>query len=293
MAAVDRLTLTAAAISDILDEARRLNGNGAMFLHGYGIGPTPEKISIAEWPPETAIIRTPEGGALSIPCNNNRKQDNTPVSHVRIPPAYTHNGVLVLLANDTTTRKAFKEMSDCCACTMEREPEDYTAWHTVQASGYDPVTGAFILTLEGFSNAHSGLYECLHSNGSQLVMTQRYWVSATLKRHEVFSPPMQNVTVRYGEPAKMECPVRFKFLPGDLVTRFLWRKGRYVANMPPGTPPVIYTDASQPDFDGVVRFSFGINAQNQCLSAMMIPRVKWTDAGWYECWFRINDRLDE
>ncbi|XP_055356019.1 uncharacterized protein LOC129601273 [Paramacrobiotus metropolitanus] len=149
--------------------------------------------------------------------------------------------------------------------------------------------GAFSILLPNFTYAATGLYECLHSNGSQRVVTQR-WVSATLFRHNVFDPPMQNVTVRYGDPAAMVCGVRFNFLPGYLKTRFLWRSGGYLL-MADSIPAVADQARSWWGFYG--RFEFGIDDAGRCSSTMKINRVTWKDAGRYECWFRISDRLDE
>ncbi|XP_055348483.1 uncharacterized protein LOC129595457 [Paramacrobiotus metropolitanus] len=162
--------------------------------------------------------------------------------------------------------------------------------HPVRVENYDVASGAFTIALMNFTYSHSGLYECLHSNGSQLVVTKRYYVSATLVRHNVFQPPMQNVTVRHGDPAEMACAVRFNFLPGELATRFLWRSERHLMiadSIPEGAKKAkLY-------WGFVGSFGFGVDDEGRCSSTMQIESVTWEDAGRYECWLRINGRFDE
>ncbi|XP_055352202.1 uncharacterized protein LOC129598359 [Paramacrobiotus metropolitanus] len=196
-------------LNQILNEAKKSNGNGSMFLRGYGRPPSTPRFPTAEWPPNTEIIRAPERGELVIPCNNTNNLQQ--VSHVSIPPAYTYNGKLYPVnENDTVGDGYAAGKHSCCNCTPEASSRGFVrrSW---SVSEYDPATGAFAITLHNFTAFASGLYECLHSNGRQLVVTQRYGVIATLLRHEVFDPPMQNVTVRLGDPAEMVCPVRFNF----------------------------------------------------------------------------------
>ncbi|XP_055346971.1 uncharacterized protein LOC129594345 [Paramacrobiotus metropolitanus] len=60
--------LTVNKMNQILNEAKERNGNGTMWLQGHGRGPSTRGFPIAEWPPQTEIIRAPEGGTLFIPC---------------------------------------------------------------------------------------------------------------------------------------------------------------------------------------------------------------------------------
>ncbi|XP_055339382.1 uncharacterized protein LOC129588971 [Paramacrobiotus metropolitanus] len=212
-------------MNQLLNDAKQRNGNGTMHLLGHGRGPGTLGFPIAEWPPNTEVIRAPEGGTLLIPCNNSHNANKTQVSHIAIPPAFTYNGRQIPVPTVKNYRKSFSELNYCCNCTLKFNPGEYSLNRSWYVPEYDPLSGAFSIVLFNFTYAHTGLYECLHSNGSQLVVTQRYWISATLFRHEVFSPPMQNLTVRHGYKAEMICPVRFTFLPGYLATRFLWRKG--------------------------------------------------------------------
>ncbi|XP_055350093.1 uncharacterized protein LOC129596771 [Paramacrobiotus metropolitanus] len=61
-------------LNQILNEAKHRNGHGTMHLHGYGRGPSLPRYPIKEWPPETEIIRAPEGGTLLIHCNNTKSK---------------------------------------------------------------------------------------------------------------------------------------------------------------------------------------------------------------------------
>ncbi|XP_055357072.1 uncharacterized protein LOC129602125 [Paramacrobiotus metropolitanus] len=278
--------LTVDRLHQILNEAKQRNGNGVMQLHGYGRGRTFEDVPAMEWPPNTQIIRAPEGGTLHVPCKNN----NTKVSHIEIPPAYTYRGRQVTVTDVNVPRRVFEGVNYRCNFTEKSSPGENIARSIKQVTDYDPATGAFSIALEDFTNAHSGLYECLHSNGSQRVVTQRYYVSATLLRHDVFQPPMPNVTARYGEPAEMECPVHFRFLPGHLTDRFLWRRGRYLL-MGDSIPEMADKAMSWRGFYGHIET--GINAALRCHATLKIRRVTWNDAGLYECWFRVDDGLDE
>ncbi|XP_055344923.1 uncharacterized protein LOC129592822 [Paramacrobiotus metropolitanus] len=273
-------------MNQLLNEAKQLNDKGIMHLHGYGSGPSTRNYPISEWPPHTEIIRAPEGGTLFVPCSNaNKKQ----VSHIAIPPAFTYNGEHFTIKNAEITRESSEEMKFCCNCTKEICTGEHLG-SRLRVSGYDPATGAFSIALERFTYAHTGLYECLHSNGSQLVVTRRYWVTPRHIRYHVFDPPMQNVTVRYGDPAKIVCPVRFNYLPGDLTARFLWRKGRYLL-LVKSIPQVKDSARSPYGFSG--HFEFDRGERCGCNSIMKINNVTREHAGVYECWFRINDRLDE
>ncbi|XP_055342205.1 uncharacterized protein LOC129590822 [Paramacrobiotus metropolitanus] len=278
--------LSVEKINRILNEAKQRNGNGTMHLQGYGRGPTSQEYPIAEWPPGTEIIRAPEGGTLVIFCNNSHNTNNTEVFHSDIPPAFRRNGVLIPLSDFEIARRGFEEVNYCCNRTNGNNPLEYG----VEGKVYDLVTSAFSIALPKFSYAATGLYECLHSNGHQLVVTQRYWVSATLFRNKVFDPPMKNLTIRYGDPAELVCAVRFNFLPGYLTNRFLWRAGNYLL-MAKSIPEVADKIGSWWGFYG--RVDFGKDQQGRCNSTLKIDRVTWRDAGLYECWFRINDRLDE
>ncbi|XP_055327864.1 uncharacterized protein LOC129581041 [Paramacrobiotus metropolitanus] len=271
-------------INRILDQAKERNASGTMHLQGHGRGLPTRDFPLAAWPPNTQVIRAPEGGRLLIPCNNT---NNTQVSHLTIPPAFSYNGQQVNFSDAPTSRPEVPATNYCCNRTG---PDDSVVWKKMRALGYDAASGAFILALEDFTYAHTGLYECLHSDGRQLVVTQRYWISASLFRDQVFQPPMQNLTIRYGDPAALECAVSFNFLPGRLTDRFLWRRGRYLL-MAAGIPAVADQIASWWGYDG--RVEVGISEQRQCHSTLKIDRVTWRDAGRYECWFRIDDRLDE
>ncbi|XP_055352201.1 uncharacterized protein LOC129598358 [Paramacrobiotus metropolitanus] len=273
-------------LNQILNEAKQSNGSGTMFLRGYGRPPPTPRFPTWEWPPNTAIMRAPEGGALVIPCNNT---NNMKVSHVSIPPAFMYNGKQFAITKGNTREKSSGETNHCCNCTPEISSRGFVrrSW---SVSEYDPATGAFAITLHNFTAFASGLYECLHSNGRQLVVTQRYGVIATLLRHEVFDPPMQNVTVRLGDPAEMVCPVRFNFLPEALIRRFLWRKGHFLL-MADAIPAVADAAVAWWGFDGF--FEVGVRPPCVCNTTMKIASVTWEHAGVYECWFRIDDRQDE
>ncbi|XP_055356737.1 uncharacterized protein LOC129601852 [Paramacrobiotus metropolitanus] len=248
-----------------------------MCLQGYGRGPGFRRFPLPVLPPQMQIIRAPEGGTLLVYCNNT---NGAQVPQAEVPPAFTYNGRLVSLANPTLAWIESEELH-CCNGTTKTSHGDIVArprftQNSWRASEYQRATGAFSIVLEHFNDGHSGVYECLHSNGSQLVVTQRYYVSAirtALNRHNVFDPPMKNLTVRYGRYAEMVCAVRFNFLPGSLNTRFLWRNGGHL----------LMTD-SMPQVAG--KTSAWRASTGTFMSALM-------DAGLYECWFRINDRLDE
>ncbi|XP_055356014.1 uncharacterized protein LOC129601270 isoform X2 [Paramacrobiotus metropolitanus] len=258
-----------------------------MQLQGYGRGPSSRSFPIAEWPPNTELIRAPEGDTLVVPCNNSRAASETPVSHTAIPPAYTYNGQLVSLgATTTAVFDTFNEPNYCCNCTKDSASLRFAT----RGKMLDVATGAFSILLPHFSYSNTGLYECLHSDGTQLVVTQRYWVTVTLARHEVFHRPMQNITVRYGDPAEMVCPVRFHLLPGFLKTRFLWRTGSYLL-IARSIPEV--ADKAGPWWGFGGRFEFGRDDEGHCNATMKFNSVTYKDAGLYECWFRINGRLDE
>ncbi|XP_055346494.1 uncharacterized protein LOC129593980 [Paramacrobiotus metropolitanus] len=264
-------------LNKVLNEAKESNGSGTMHLRGYGS----PKFLVAEWPPQTEIIRVPEGGKLFIPCSN---PNNLQVSHIANPPAFAYNGVQYTIKGAALTWEPLNETYRCCNCTNNEIVRSLTV------SGYQVATGAFTIELDHFSYVYTGLYDCLHSNGSQLVVTKRYWVSATLIRHKVFDPPMKNVTVRYGDPAEMVCAVRFSFLPGSFENRFLWRKGVYLL-WAGSIAKVAVTARSPYRFNGY--FTFGENGKCLCNSTLKLNSATWEGAGLYECWFRINDRLDE
>ncbi|XP_055346567.1 uncharacterized protein LOC129594046 [Paramacrobiotus metropolitanus] len=257
-----------------------------------GVAPPLWGIPVTDFPPDTEIIRAPEGGTLLIPCNNSHNT-NKQVSHIAIPPAFTYNGILVAVPADGINKEPHNEVNYCCNCTKEfiaataGNRQIPRRWLVPE---YDLVTGAFSIALENFSYVYTGLYECLHSNGSQLVVTHRYWVSATLFRHNVFNPPMKSVTVHYGHPAAMVCPVRFNFLPGYLMTRFLWRKGSLLL-LAQSVPEMKGKVTSPFGFKG--EFKLGVSEPCLCNATMSFYSVTYEDAGLYECWFRINDRLDE
>ncbi|XP_055330703.1 uncharacterized protein LOC129583035 isoform X2 [Paramacrobiotus metropolitanus] len=272
-------------VNRVLNEAKQRNGSGTMHLQGYGRGPSNKGYPIAEWPPGTEVIRAPEGGTLVIPCNNNL--NNTPKAYdIRNPPAFARNEWQVPVFQGIAVNMGRgQEVNYCCNWTTDYDPADFK----VQAEMINLTTGAFSITLPNFTYAATGLYECQYFNGSEYVATQRYWVSATLFRHNVFNPPMKNITVRYGDPAEMVCAVRFNFLPGYLKTRFLWRAGNYLL-VARSIPEVAEKTSYWWGFYG----SFGYGAyEGQCNSTMTIHSVTWKDAGLYECWFRIDDRLDE
>ncbi|XP_055348376.1 uncharacterized protein LOC129595372 [Paramacrobiotus metropolitanus] len=235
-------------------------------------------------PPQTELIRAPEGGTLLLPCNNT----NRLVSHTKIPPAFTRNGICFPV--NTPVATVADEKHFFCNCTNRSGNLTGLHWHTVRAGNYDRDSGAFTIELDNFTYAHSGLYECLHSNGSQLVVTKRYYVSATLVRHNVFQPPMQNVTVRHGDPAAMVCAVRFNFLPGKMSTRSLWRSEHHLM-LAESIPEVAKKAKYWWGFVG--SFGFGVDDEGRCSSTMTIDSVTWEVAGRYECWLRINDRFDE
>ncbi|XP_055348012.1 uncharacterized protein LOC129595125 [Paramacrobiotus metropolitanus] len=276
-------------ISQILDEAKRRNGSGTMFLEGFGRGPSTKRFLVAEWPPNTAIMRAPESGTLLILCNTSHNTNNMQVSHIEIPPAFTYNGIQVAVPTLGIFREPHDDVNYCCNCSRKFSPGEIVPRRWLVPE-YNLASGAFSIALENFSYVYTGLYECLRSNGSQLVVTQRYWVSATLFRHNVFHPPMKNLSVRYGDPAEMVCAVRFNFLPGYLKTRFLWRRESYLL-MAKSIQQVADKTRAWWDFKGI--FHFGVVDQCRCNSTMRIDSVTWKDAGPYECWFRINDRLDE
>ncbi|XP_055344951.1 uncharacterized protein LOC129592846 isoform X2 [Paramacrobiotus metropolitanus] len=280
--------LTVEKLNQILNEAKQRNGSGTMHLQGYGRGPSSQGYPIAEWPPGTEVIRAPEGGTLLIPCNNTNNSYNTQrVYDIRKPPAYARNDWQVPLIRDIeVVSEGFQEVNHCCNLTKDHNPAEFI----MHGAMHDRTTGAFSIALPNFTYAATGLYECQHFNGSQYVVTQRYWVSATLFRHNVFNLPMKNVTVRYGDPAEMVCAVRFNFLPGRLRTRFLWRAGNYLL-VAKSISEVADKAMSWWGFNG--RFEFSADEEGRCSSTMKIDSATWKDAGLYECWFRINDRLDE
>ncbi|XP_055348448.1 uncharacterized protein LOC129595456 [Paramacrobiotus metropolitanus] len=281
-----RPKFTIEKINQILDEAKQCSHNGTLHLNGYGSPAKPDGYPAAELPPLTEIFRAPEGGTVVIPCDNRVNQNNTQVSHVKIPPAFLKDGYHVSVPTvDTIAGPDAPRMSFyTCNCA---KAYDRFVWENRTVREYDLATGAFSIHLPAFSHVHTGLYECLHSDGHQLVVTQRYWVTPQLFRNEVFTPPMKNVSVRLGDPAEMACVVRFFALPGLLGDRFLWRKGQHL----------LYAHSVK-DFasraaDFKVRFQFGLYDQCSCNSTMKIDRVGREHAGRYECWFRTNDRLDE
>ncbi|XP_055334101.1 uncharacterized protein LOC129585137 isoform X2 [Paramacrobiotus metropolitanus] len=273
-------------MDEILNEAKKRNSNGTMHLRRFGRGPSVAGYPNTEWPPQTELIQAPEGGTLFLPCNNT----NRLVPHTNIPPACTRNGLLLTLNNAPVFRHELNQRHSYCNCTNRTGTRQGLGWHSVSAGNYDRDSGAFTIALDNFTYAHSGLYECLHSNGSQLVVTKRYYVSATLFRPNVFQPPMQNVTVRHGDPAAMVCAVRFNFLPGKLATRFLWRSERHCM-IAESIAEVAKKAKLYWGFYG--GFDFNENDDGGCSSTMTIQSVTWQDAGRYECWLRINDRLDE
>ncbi|XP_055343084.1 uncharacterized protein LOC129591451 [Paramacrobiotus metropolitanus] len=286
--------LTVTKLNQILDRAKECSGTGTMRLGGCCRGPSSRKYPISEWPPNTEILQAPEGGTLLIHCNNSLNTNGTQVSHIAIPPAIAYNGLQVALDSGGVSgdhKLPSDEKDTRCNCT--ESASGYIIPLSWRQFDYSSLTGAFTIALKNFTYAYTGLYECLHSNGSQRVVTQRYWLSATLLRHEVFSPPMKNVTVRYGDSAEMVCPVRFNFLPGGLMTRFIWRKesSLLIAKSIPEVADKIW----QPyGVTGHYEFGAGrVDEMCRCNSTFKIDSATWHHAGRYECWFRINDRLDE
>ncbi|XP_055348485.1 uncharacterized protein LOC129595485 [Paramacrobiotus metropolitanus] len=284
-----RPKFTIEKINQILDEAKQCSHNGTLHLNGYGSPANPDEYPSAEFPPSTKIFRAPEGGTVVIPCDNRVNQNNSQVSHVKIPPAFTKNGYHIPIP--TVDKIAGPDVPRApmyiCNCGKKYDPLDLVGWENKTVREYDLATGAFSIHLPAFSHAYTGLYECLHSDGQQLVVTQRYWVTPQLSRNEVFTPPMNNVSVRLGDPAEMACVVRFHALPGLLGDRFLWRKGHdllYARSVKDFASRVTH-------FSGI--FQFGLHDHCSCNSTMKIVRVGREHAGRYDCWFRTDDRLDE
>ncbi|XP_055328149.1 uncharacterized protein LOC129581212 [Paramacrobiotus metropolitanus] len=258
-----------------------------MGLQGFGRGPSVAGYPTTEWSPQTKLIQAPEGGMLFLPCNNT----NNLVSHNRIPPEFKYNGdEFGVTENDAGKVGVLlnRNHSYCSGVNIIGNGEKVLS-HRISAENYDEASSAFTIALHNFTHAHSGLYECLHYNGSQKVVTQRYGVSATLFRHTVFQPPMQNVTVRLGDPAEMVCEVRFNFLPGSLVNRILWRSEHHLLAAE-SIPEVADKARWRHGFGG--SFHFSVDKVGRCSSTMKIDTVSRKDAGRYECWLRVDDPLD-
>ncbi|XP_055339217.1 uncharacterized protein LOC129588844 [Paramacrobiotus metropolitanus] len=235
--------------------------------------PSPDDIIIraALW--TTVELRCPAGDDYPAPTQD---------------PPYKFNGVLQS-PNTTNLEDDRNVMWNICLRPRPQCGELIQVYTPVAYTPMTPGDRFYTITLFNFSQTHSGVYECLQYNGTQLVTTRRYRVSPRMARETLFDPPMSNMTVTVGEEVKLRCYVKFDAVPHPFGERFLLRREEYL----------IYASDHGPFRNGVGS-RYGADTWYsifddgcKCGLQLRISNVNRRDAGRYQCWFRVDDLFDE
>ncbi|XP_055347376.1 uncharacterized protein LOC129594648 [Paramacrobiotus metropolitanus] len=235
--------------------------------------------------PTDVVIRVPEGESVSLQCG-------------RKTPGYTLPEVLIRfngkLLNFTDVKHVdWREAHyHCCRLSSREKQPKAEDIQIIRNEDYN-TTGAFQIKLTHLTHAHAGVYECLGTNGTEIVVTKRFVVSPLLFRNQVFQPGM-NVSAVVGEPAQLACSVQFNTMSGklrDFDARFIWRKDKYLMHAL-GVPSFRKAVIMPPGWNGLISAQID-HSICECHDALMFHDVRPDDAGLYQCFFKIDDVFDE
>ncbi|XP_055339222.1 uncharacterized protein LOC129588848 isoform X2 [Paramacrobiotus metropolitanus] len=237
--------------------------------------------------PDEIVIRAPLWTTVELLCPV--VDDNIAATEGERQVPYKFNSVLQSI-NGTDLEEGRNVVWNLCLRKRPKCGEIFPKIYTPVAYAPTAPGGRFYtITLINFSQTHSGVYECLQYNGTQLVTTRRYRVSPLITRETLFDPPMSNMTVTVGEEVKLRCHVKFDAVPDPFSERLLLRSENYL----------IYAPAHGPFRNGMgSRGEAGsylsiFDDGCKCGLQLRIGKVSRRDAGRYQCWFRVDDLFDE
>ncbi|XP_055339226.1 uncharacterized protein LOC129588854 [Paramacrobiotus metropolitanus] len=233
--------------------------------------------------PDDIIIRAPLWTTVELRCpvgNDNQATE-------RYTP-YKFNSILQL-TNTSNLEEGRNAAWNLCLRPRPKCGEPIPMYTPV---AYTPMTSGgriYTITLFNFSQMHSGIYECLQYNGSQLITSRRYRVSPHMTREVLFDPPMSNMTVTVGDEVKLRCHVKFDAVPSPFGERFLFRSEDYLIF---ASKHGLFRNGVQ-SRDGADTWYSVFADGCECGLELRITKVSRRDAGRYQCWFRVDDLFDE